>query len=149
MESDLENLFKEEAQLQYEMVLGEYVNSLNMKLKEKLEEKDIASDFSLDVDYLLIYVTESEFEKLEIEKQSDWLFSLAVKDGDEVQDMEDDEMDDEKIIGFYLDQFELAMSETAKKHGLRNARLNFRQQASTHIMENIVYNVCYYLPVSS
>ena len=24
--------------------------------------------------------------------------------------------------------------------GLRNARLNFRQQESTHIMENIVYN---------
>lgn len=93
LESDLENLFKEEAQLQYEMALGEYVNSVNMKLKEKLEEKDIASDFSLEVDYLLIYVSEAEFEQLEIEKQSDWLFSLAVKAGDEPQDMDDVEIE--------------------------------------------------------
>ena len=93
LESDLENLFKEEAQLQYEMALGEYDNSVNMKLKEKLEEKDIASDFSLEVDYLLIYVSEAEFEQLEIEKQSDWLFSLAVKAGDEPQDMDDVEIE--------------------------------------------------------
>lgn len=93
LESDLENLFNEEAQLQYEMALGEYVNSVNMKLKEKLEEKDIASDFSLEVDYLLIYVSEAEFEQLEIEKQSDWLFSLAVKAGDEPQDMDDVEIE--------------------------------------------------------
>lgn len=93
LESDLENLFKEEAQLQYEMALGEYVNSVNMKLKEKLEEKDIASDFSLEVDYLLIYVSEAEFEQLEIEKQSDWLFSLAVKAEDKPQDMDDVEIE--------------------------------------------------------
>lgn len=93
LESDLENLFKEEAQLQYEMALGEYVNSVNMKLKEKLEEKGIACDYSLEVDYLLIYVSESEFELLEIENQSDWLFNLAVKAGDEPQDMDDVEIE--------------------------------------------------------
>lgn len=93
LESDLENLYKVETQLQYEMALREYVNSVNMRLKEKLEEKDIASDFSLDVDYLLIYVSESEFEQLEIENQSDWLFSLAVKAGDEPQDMDDVEVE--------------------------------------------------------
>lgn len=93
LERDIENLCKEEKFLQYETALGQYVNDTNINLKEKLEEKGIACDYSLDVDYLLIYVSESEFELLEIENQSDWLFSLAVKAGDEPQDMDDVEIE--------------------------------------------------------
>ena len=93
LERDIENLCKEEKFLQYETALGQYVNDTNINLKEKLEEKGIACDYSLDVDYLLIYVSESEFELLEIDNQSDWLFSLAVKAGDEPQDMDDVEIE--------------------------------------------------------
>ena len=53
-----------------------------MKLKELLEEKNIVSVFSSDVDYLLIYATEEEFKKIEFDNQLDWLFELAIKDGD-------------------------------------------------------------------
>lgn len=89
LESDLKNLLKEESQLQYERALDEYISSVNMNLKEKLEDKNIVSDFSLEVDYLLIYVTEAEFEKMQMENQSDWMFYLASKTSDEPQDMDD------------------------------------------------------------
>lgn len=89
LENDLKNLYKEESQLEYEIAISVYINSVNMKLKEVLEEKNIVSVFSPDVDYLLIYATEEEFKMIEIDNQLDWLFELAVKDG-EGYDMADD-----------------------------------------------------------
>lgn len=93
LENDLKEVFKEESQLEYEIALNAYINSVNMNmkevLKEVLEEQNIVSEFSADVDYLLFYATEEEFAKLKIENQSDWLFELAVKAGDG-HDMADD-----------------------------------------------------------
>lgn len=89
LENDLKELFKEEAQLEYEIALNDYINSINMNMKEVLEEQNIVSEFSADVDYLLFYATEEEFAKLKIENQLDWLFELAVKAGDG-HDMADD-----------------------------------------------------------
>lgn len=82
LESNLKKLYKEESQLEYEVAMNAYINSVNMKLKELLEEKNIVSVFSSDVDYLLIYATEEEFKKIEFDNQLDWLFELAIKDGD-------------------------------------------------------------------
>jgi len=89
LENDLKELFKEESQLEYEIALNAYINSVNMNLKEVLEEQNIVSEFSADVDYLLFYATEEEFKKLEMDNQLDWLFELAVKAGDG-HDMVDD-----------------------------------------------------------
>ena len=87
LEQDLQMLFKEDAQLEYEIAVSAYINSVNMKLKEVLAEQNIVSEYSTDVDYLLIYATEEDLAKLEFENQLDWLFELAVKGG--VHDMDD------------------------------------------------------------
>ena len=92
LENDLQNLLKEELQSEYENALGQYIDYVNKNMKEELEEKNIASDFSSDVDYLVIYATESEFEKLQMENQSDWMFYLAPTTNDEPQDMDDVEV---------------------------------------------------------
>ena len=88
LEHDLQNLYQEKAQLEYERALGEYINFVNLRLKEMLEAKGIVSEYSSEVDYLLIYATQAELAELEFENQSDWLFELAVKGG--VHDMADD-----------------------------------------------------------
>lgn len=88
LEKDLQILFKEESSIEYEIAMGAYTDYVNMKLKEELEKQNIVSEFSPDVDYLLIYATEDELAKLEIENQLDWLFELAVKGGDGAQDLD-------------------------------------------------------------
>lgn len=87
LEQDLKILYQEEAQLEYEVAIGEFIASANLKLKDLLEQKNIVSEYSPDVDYLLIYTTEKELAELEFDNQLDWLFELAVKGG--AYDMDD------------------------------------------------------------
>ena len=89
LEQDLQMLFKEEAQLEYEIAMSAYISSANLKLKEKLAMQHIVAEYSSDVDYLLIYATEEELAEIEFENQLDWLFELATKRSDSSHDLDD------------------------------------------------------------